>query len=130
MALLAAAALALSQLAFAQDSAKPSKAQESAPAADNSASNQPERSGGQSTADDQSNSKSDVDLTQRIRRSVMDDKALSVYAQNVKIVSANGKVTLNGVVRTAEEKKQIGMKAAAVAGADRVVNELKVAPAN
>jgi osmotically-inducible protein OsmY len=101
------------------------------PAPDNSANNALNREGGaRDTADEQSNSKADMELTQRIRRSVMDDKSLSMYGKNVKIVSSGGKVTLNGVVRTADEKQQIGQKAAAVAGAGHVVNELTVAPSN
>jgi osmotically-inducible protein OsmY len=125
----AAVGLAVSQASLAQDATMPPKSS-GAPAADNSANNQPDRAGGLATADEQSNSKSDVDLTQRIRRSVMEDKNLSVYGQNVKIVAAQGKVTLNGVVRSSEEKQQIGAKAAAIAGKDKVMNELKVAPAN
>jgi hyperosmotically inducible periplasmic protein len=74
------------------------------------------------------NDSTDVELTQRIRRSVTADKNLSAYGHNVKIVSANGTVTLNGVVRTDAEKAEIGMKAASVAGKDHVVNEIKVAP--
>ncbi len=101
---------------------------QNAPAADNSASNSQTRSGAQLTADDQSNSKADIELTQRIRRSVMDDKSLSTYGKNVKIVSVGGKVTLNGVVHTADEKKRIGTMAASAAGAGNVVNELKVTP--
>src|SRR5689334_13369385 len=50
------------------------------------------------SADKQSNARSDIDLTARIRRSVMDDKSLSTNGHNVKIVSENGTVTLSGVV--------------------------------
>ena len=46
----------------------------------------------------------------------------------MKIVTANGTVTLNGVVRTDDEKVEIGMKAASVVGRDHVVNDIKVAP--
>ena len=82
------------------------------------------------TADTQSNHSSDVDLTKRIRQSVVADKSLSTYAHNVKIVTLNGSVTLNGVVRSDEEKNAVEMKAAAIAGKDKVTNALKVAPAN
>ena len=44
----------------------------------------------------------DQDLTQRIRRSVIDDKALSTYAHNVKII-AQDELTLKGPVRTENE---------------------------
>jgi hypothetical protein len=43
------------------------------------------------------NHSSDVDLTKRIRQSVVADKSLSTYAHNVKIVTLNGSVTLNAL---------------------------------
>jgi hypothetical protein len=52
------------------------------------------------------------------------------YAHNVKIVTLNGSVTLNGVVRSDEEKNIVEMKAAALAGKDKMTNDLKIAPAN
>src|SRR4051812_1249408 len=80
------------------------------------------------TADDQKENDTDRALTQEIRKGVMADKSLSTYAHNVKIVSMNGTVTLNGVVRTDEEKTAVEQIAAKAAGGDHVVNELKVAP--
>ena len=82
------------------------------------------------TAGTQSNHPTDVDLTKRIRQSLMADKSLSTYAHNVKIVTVHGSVTLNGVVRSDEEKDAVEMKAVAVAGKDKVTNDLKIAPAN
>jgi hyperosmotically inducible periplasmic protein len=79
-------------------------------------------------ADGQSNSPADLKLTQTIRRSVMADKALSLDAHNVKIVTINGHVTLNGVVRSDSEKASIVAMAVNAAGVDNVVNALKVAP--
>ncbi len=58
----------------------------------------------------------------------MANKSLSTYAHNVKIVSMNGTVTLNGVVRSDEERSAVEQIAANAAGAERVVNDLKVAP--
>jgi hyperosmotically inducible protein len=81
-----------------------------------------------SVADGQSNRPQDLRLTQAIRRSVMADKTLSVDAHNVKIVTINGHVTLNGVVRTDAEKSAVLAKAVTVAGADNVLDALKVAP--
>ena len=78
------------------------------------------------TAGQQSNAKSDVELTRQIREAVVKDASLSVMAQNVKIVSANGSVTLRGPVKSATEKDAIGSKAQAIAGADRVNNQLEV----
>ena len=58
----------------------------------------------------------------------MADSTLSTYAHNVKIVAVNGTVTLNGVVRSAAEKTQIGKKATSIAGEGRVIDNLKLAP--
>ena len=93
---------------------------------DNTKSNGTDPSNLDQSADKQANDATDMEVTQRIRRSVVADKNLSTYAHNVKIVTANGTVTLNGVVQSGDEKADIGRKAAAVVGADRVVNELKV----
>ncbi len=79
------------------------------------------------SADKQSNAQSDIDLTARIRRSVMDDKSLSTNGHNVKIVAENGTVTLSGVVPSDAEKTAIEKKAASVAGKDRVTNNIRVA---
>jgi hyperosmotically inducible protein len=81
-----------------------------------------------SIADGQSNRPQDLQLTQTIRRSVMADKTLSIDAHNVKIVTINGHVTLNGVVRSDAEKSAVIAKAVTVAGADNVLDALKVAP--
>jgi len=95
--------------------------------ADNTRSNKVDPTNKTATADDQKENESDRALTQKIRQSVVADDSLSTYAHNIKIVSVNGKVTLNGVVRSEQEKNTIAMKAVAVAGKDRVVNELKIA---
>lgn len=97
-------------------------------APDNSKSNRQDSSNANHTADTQSNNTTDVDVTRRIRSSVSGDKNLSTYGHNVKIVTENGTVTLNGVVRSDAEKAEIGTKAASIVGKDHVVNELKVAP--
>ena len=59
----------------------------------------------------------------------MQDKSLSTYAHNIKIVTMDGKVTLKGPVRSDDEKSAINAKAVAVAGADNVTNNLEIAPA-
>jgi len=58
----------------------------------------------------------------------MDDKTLSTYAHNVKIVAQDGQVTLKGPVRTENEKKTIEAKAVEVAGAGHVDNQMSIAP--
>ena len=95
---------------------------------DNTKSNKLDPSNTAATADAQKDNAGDRTITQRIRKSLVTDKALSTYAHNVKIVSVNGTVTLNGVVRSEEEKSAIEAKAVSVAGKGKVVNDLKVAP--
>src|SRR5579872_2219742 len=95
-------------------------------APDNARSNKVDPSNRTATADAQKNDKSDVLITQQIRKGVIADKKLSTYAHNVKIVSLNGTVTLNGVVRTADEKDGLGQIAAQVVGDDHIVNKIKI----
>jgi hyperosmotically inducible periplasmic protein len=96
--------------------------------ADNTKSNKLDPSNTAATADAQKDNAGDRTITQRIRKSLVTDKSLSTYAHNVKIVSVNGTVTLNGVVRSDDEKSAIEAKAVSVAGQGHVVNDLKVAP--
>jgi osmotically-inducible protein OsmY len=80
------------------------------------------------TADDQKQNTKDVEITRQIRKLVTDDKGLSTYAKNVKIVTQNGSVTLSGPVRTEAEKKSVESKAAQVAGSTHVKSDLQIAP--
>jgi hyperosmotically inducible protein len=81
------------------------------------------------TADQQKMNPADRELSQKIRKSIHEDKSLSSYAHNVKIIAQNGKVTLRGPVRSEDEKNNLQAKAVAVAGDGNVVNQLEVAPA-
>lgn len=74
---------------------------------------------------DQNENPSDIDITANIRKQVVDTK-MSIDAQNVKIITQDGKVTLRGPVKSAEEKKQIEDIAHAVAGGDKVDNQLEI----
>jgi osmotically-inducible protein OsmY len=103
---------------MAQDSA--------AVAPDNSAVNVRDRAPDAITAGEQSSAKSDVELTREIRRAVVKDDSLSMLAHNVKIVTSNGAVTLRGPVKTEQEKIAIANKAQAIAGPDKVDNQLEV----
>jgi hyperosmotically inducible protein len=78
------------------------------------------------TADQQKETAADRELAQKIRKSIVDDKSLSTYGHNVKVIVRNGMVTLKGPVQSEDEKKTIGAKAADAAGADKVQNELTV----
>jgi hyperosmotically inducible periplasmic protein len=107
---------------------KEALAQTSTPAApDNSGVNVRDRNPAAITPGEQSESRSDIALTRRIRRAIMADKSLSMTAKNVKVISSGGNVTLRGPVKTAEEKDAIGNKATAIAGADKVNNQLEIA---
>ena len=97
-------------------------AQQTAP--DNTRSNKDQTS---PTADQQKQNASDLALTRRIRETIHDDKDLSTYASNIKIITQDGKVTLRGPVRSQKEKSDIEEKAVSVAGRENVTNELKVA---
>jgi hyperosmotically inducible periplasmic protein len=97
---------------------------QSTPAPDNTKMNQQQ----QTTADQQKQNPSDRAITQQIRQSIMKDKSLSTYAHNIKIITQNGQVTLKGPVRSESEKAAIEAKATAVAGTDKVTNDLNVKP--
>lgn len=71
-------------------------------------------------------SKADRDLTQKIRRAVVSDKALSVEAHNIHITAQDGSVTLIGTVKSDDEKKSIEDKATGIAGAGKVTDQLSV----
>jgi hyperosmotically inducible periplasmic protein len=96
------------------------------PAADNTKTNQRDRSANEPTADQQKDNRSDRDITQQIRQSITKDKSLSTYAHNVKVITQNGQVTLKGPVRSEDEKRAIEAKAAEVAGENKVSSELNV----
>lgn len=98
--------------------------------ADNTKVNTRDRAKGAVTADQQKENSTDRALTQKIRQALMDDKALSTYAHNVKVVTQDGNVTLKGPVRSAAEKQTVEAKALEIAGAGRVDNQMSVAPAD
>jgi hyperosmotically inducible periplasmic protein len=97
-----------------------------AQAPDNSKSNKQER--GAAKADQQAENPGDRDLARKIRKSIMDDKNLSTYAHNVKVIARGGTVILKGPVRSDDEKTAIEAKAVEVAGAVNVKSELTVKP--
>ncbi|MBC7743014.1 MAG: BON domain-containing protein [Bdellovibrionaceae bacterium] len=98
-----------------------------APRGDNSAINDRDKYLSEYTADQQGKTKEDTELTRRIRREIMRDKSLSIYAHNIKIITMHGQVTLKGPVRSAEEAKNIIKKAQEIAGASSVLNQIDIA---
>ena len=100
------------------------------PAADNTAKNERDRSGETQTSGDQSNSREDIKITAAIRRAVVAEKSLSMTAKNVKIITADGMVTLRGPVNSAEEKATIAKLAQSAAGQAKIDNQLEVKASN
>ena len=95
---------------------------------DNTEINKRDRSPQEITADQQSQTKMDREITQQIRQAVVDDKSLSTYAHNVKIITVDGLVTLKGPVRSGDEKRIIEEKAGQIVGKDKIKSEIEIAP--
>jgi osmotically-inducible protein OsmY len=72
----------------------------------------------------------DRKTTQQIRRSIIADQGLSIYAHNCFILTRSGDVTLKGVVRTGAESRKVEQLARTVAGPDHVHNSLSVLSAS
>jgi len=96
--------------------------------ADNTGVNKRDRNDANPTADDQSQSAADLDLAKRVRQSIEADDSLSANGKNVKVVTRDGMVTLRGPVKNEQERKSIEDKAAQIAGAGKVQNQLEVTP--
>jgi putative membrane protein len=94
--------------------------------ADNTARNVRDRNPGTLTPMDQGSSEADVNTTAQIRKEIIAGKDMSVNAQNVKIITNTGKVTLRGPVNSDAEKRLIGEIADCVAHAENVTNQLEV----
>ncbi len=92
---------------------------------DNTAVNKRDRDSAAKTPLDQNENKLDIGITADIRKRVVDTK-MSVNAQNVKIITQDGKVTLRGPVKTADEKSRIEEIARSVAGENNVDSQLEV----
>jgi len=112
------ALLAMGSAVYAADDTKPTKA-------DNTKMNKNDDG---VTADSQKMNPADRELAQKVRKAIVDDKSLSTYAHNVKVIARDGAITLKGPVRSDEEKTAVEAKAVSVAGDGKVTNELTVAP--
>jgi len=109
-------ALSLAALADDNEKTKP----------DNTATNERDRSGETKTSGDQSNSSADLKITQAIRQALMKDRELSTTAKNIKVITANGQVTLRGPVKSAQEKAKIDQIAKSAAGGVQIDNQLDI----
>jgi hyperosmotically inducible periplasmic protein len=121
--LLALACLsALSLAAFAADNEKAKP--------DNTSTNERDRSGEAKTSGDQSNSSADLKITQAIRQALIKDDQISTTAKNIKVITANGQVTLRGPVKTAQEKARVDQIAKSAAGGAQIDDQLDVKGSN
>jgi osmotically-inducible protein OsmY len=77
---------------------------------------------------DQAENSSDVNITAEIRRQVLAHDSLGTNADNAKIMTANGVVTLGGQVDSAEEMKTLEDIARGVPGVTQVQNQLQTSP--
>jgi hyperosmotically inducible periplasmic protein len=98
---------------------------------DNSKNNKRDRdpAAQQSTPQNATETKEDLEVLKNIRKAITDDKDLSTYAHNVKITVKRGAVTLRGPVRAAAERTRIE-ELSKTHGAVSVINELEIAPSN
>jgi hyperosmotically inducible periplasmic protein len=120
--------LAAATALFASSAIAGPSQQDQQPAPDNTKTNQGDANKGATTADQQKMNPADRATTKQIRSALMQDKTLSTYAHNIKIITQDGHVTLKGPVRTEDEKTAIGEKATQVAGTGNVTNHLTIAP--
>jgi len=95
-------------------------------APDNTATNERDRSGETQTSGDQSNRSADLKITQAVRQALMKDSELSMAAKNIKVVTANGRVTLRGPVKSTGEKAKVAQLASSAAGGAQIDNQLDV----
>jgi hyperosmotically inducible periplasmic protein len=76
---------------------------------------------------DQGTSEQDIAITRAVREAVVAHKGLSTNAQNVKIITKDGVVTLRGPVASDSERDAIVAVAQGVPQVTTVVNKLEVA---
>jgi len=75
---------------------------------------------------EQGNSQADMNTTAQIHAEINADNDMSANARNVQVATVDGRVTLRGVVNTAEEKRIIGEIAIRIAHDGNVDNQLEV----
>ena len=78
------------------------------------------------TPEDQKENESDIKITAAIRQAIIKNESLSVNAQNVKIITRNGVVTLRGPVESKKESKKLKKIAKHTPGVLKVDNQLEI----
>lgn len=76
----------------------------------------------------QGTSEKDTELTRTIRENVMKADGMSTSAQNLRIATLNGRVTVSGAVKNQQEKNLVLDTARNKAGKTNVVDEIKIEP--
>ena len=77
------------------------------------------------TPEDQKETEGDIKITAAIRQAVVKNESLSVNAQNIKIITRHGVVTLRGPVESEAEKNKLQDIAKQTPGVMQVNNELE-----
>jgi osmotically-inducible protein OsmY len=120
---------ATSEAAGAQPSTS-SSAESTQPSSSNESSTQPSST---STSPDQSSTQSSTStspseqgMTDKVRSTLKSDQTLSPISSNVTVQDQNGKVALNGTVKSEAEKQQVVSKAEEIAGSGNVIDNLQV----
>lgn len=93
--------------------------------ASNTGINERDRDGKTLTPMDQMNNASDLKVTQEIRQALMKGE-FSTDAQNIKVITRNGAVTLRGPVESAAELKKISELVKPMPGVKSIDNQLQV----
>ncbi|MBL7543298.1 MAG: BON domain-containing protein [Bdellovibrionaceae bacterium] len=93
---------------------------------DNTELNKRDQRGRELTADKHGTSEKDIKISAELRQAVVNDKSLSTYAQNIKIITVNGEVTLKGPVKSVQEQRALLSKAKAVGGVAKVHNNTQI----
>jgi len=93
--------------------------------ASNTGINKRDRDDANLTPMDQMNNESDLKLTQEIRQALMKGE-FSMDAENIKVITRNGTVTLRGPVKTAAEREKISDLVKAMPDVKSIDNQLQV----
>src|SRR5450631_250412 len=78
------------------------------------------------TPEDQKETEGDIKITAAIRQAVVKNESLSVDAQNAKIITRSGVVTLRGPVASEAESKTLQKIATKTRGVVKVDNQLEI----
>lgn len=93
---------------------------------DNTAMNKVDQKDGTLTPMDQAENSADIQITANVRKQILAAENLSTNADNVKIITSGGVVTLRGVVNSQDEKGWVEGIAKGVEGVTRVDNQLEL----